>query len=103
MSHRYELRWGTWMWLYQDRILSATDDLTFCYDPDTFTMLKHGDRRDMEKWSDEATKMGLSINLLIVSKKTPEKEVNKIINTSGYIRHFIRNHSEVSLPVNVYA
>lgn len=100
MQFRYSLEYGSY-YLYADypdhnAVVLVTDQVAMAYDPDTFTLLKHGSPSKVEEWAEAGRNYGLEFNIITFSKDFPVEEINKVLSTSGYLKYVINE------PANKY-
>jgi hypothetical protein len=84
------------------RILHVCDTIAFAYDPDLFVLHKHGAPDLVQAWLDHANqklskvpeKDRFQLAMLVVDKRVPVEEINRVLDTSGYLRIFIEKFSK---------
>ena len=68
-----------------------TDTIAMAYDPETFTLLKHGTPATVKAWLDNYKQYGMAANMITFDKTTPIEEINKVLSITGYLRYIISN------------
>ena len=102
----YECETERWL-LKNDKgdTLDAFEVLAIAYDPQTFTLLKHGEKSRVRKWMQEQERIKRYYNLDLVNYALAEfsvgysvSEVNKALHTSGYMRYIVAMAEEGVVP-----
>lgn len=93
MSFRYRLEYGSY-YLYADygdyeTLVQVCDQIAMAYDPDTFTLLKHGSPSKIDEWITCVRHYEIPVNVITFAKEFPIEEINKILSTSGYLKYVI--------------
>jgi hypothetical protein len=95
----YRLEYGSF-YLYENydadpyRMVLMTDEVAMAYDPDTYTMFKHGTPEHVREYVETAKKSGIIMNIITFSKEYPVEKINKVLSTSGYLRYILNEPAD---------
>lgn len=89
IAYEYRLEYGDYGFYIDNRLQYMLGQVSMAYDPDTFTLFKHGGLKDMEKWAETTKSLGIKVNIITFMKGCPVEEINRVLSTSGYLRYII--------------
>lgn len=93
LNFYYKLEYGSF-YLYADYVdrtemVNMMDTIAMAYDPDTYTLLKHGNPTMVQEWVKKFESFGMKANIITFTKEHPIDEINKVLSTSGYLRYVL--------------
>lgn len=94
--YKYVYEDGEYLLKDGDETLYRSDEIAIAFSKDKegmWTLHKHGSKEHVQEWFDKITKIyrqaghnDIADEMVMISGKFPIEEVNKCINTSGYVK-----------------
>jgi hypothetical protein len=105
----YELYMGTYYLMEEKRIIHGCDEVAIAFTKEqdgTYILMKHGDPELVKKWVNRTREVytdlgvpyspysdGYIPDLYMITGKFPVEDLNRIIDTSGWIKYFLEKHN----------
>jgi len=106
---KYELYMGTYFLMEGKRILHGCDEVAIAFTKEqdgSYILMKHGNPQLVQKWIDRTreiyTDLGQPIfmvhpgyipDLYMITGKFPVEDLNRLIDTSGWVKYFLKKHN----------
>ena len=99
---KYELYMGTYFLMEGKKIVHGCDEVAIAFTKEedgSYILMKHGNPELVKKWISKAEQLykdsltHISPGFYMISGKFPVEDLNRILDTTGWIKFFIQKHN----------
>ena len=99
---KYELYMGSYYLMEEKRIVHGCDEIAIAFTKEqdgNYILMKHGDPELVQKWVDRTRELykdsltHTSPDFYMITGKFPVEDLNRLIDTSGWVKVFLQKHN----------